>query len=136
MSVLSCKDENTLRRCSVDLPPLLVERSEVGRGEWRWCLLSVEVLWSALSPPVKLSDSGRSGSQAGLAPASAATQPASLHARDSASDTADLGAAGMPRYLQCLQGKLEWLLTNHSRSYDAAGSKAQQCASPHFVQCP
>lgn len=104
-------------------------------GEGRWCLLSVEVLCSELSPPVKLSDSGRWGSQAGRGPANAAKQPASLHARDSASDMADLGAAGTTRYLRCLQGTLERLLTNQPRSYDAAGSKAQQCASPNFVQC-
>lgn len=47
------------------------------------------VLQLGLSAPVKLSDSGRSGSQAGRGPESAATQPGAPHAHDSASGMAD-----------------------------------------------
>lgn len=57
-------------------------------------VLSVEALQSGLSAPVKLSDSGRSGSRAGQGLESAATLPVSPHEHDSASDMADPGGAG------------------------------------------
>lgn len=58
-----------------------------------------------LSAPVKLSDSGTSGSRAGRAPESAATRTATPRAGDSASDTADLGGAGKLQYLPYLWGR-------------------------------
>lgn len=54
---------------------------------------------SGLRAPVKLSDSGTSGSRAGRRLESAATLPTFLRARDSASNTADSGGAGKLRYL-------------------------------------
>lgn len=68
-------------------------------------MVSVEVLQSGLSAPVKLSDSGRSGSRAGRGLESAATQPVCLHAHGSASDMADPGGAGKLKYLQSLWGE-------------------------------
>lgn len=69
-------------------------------------MVSVEVLQSGVSAPVKLSDSGRSGSRAVQGLESAATPPAFPHARDSASDMADPGGAGKLQYLPYLQGKI------------------------------
>lgn len=68
--------------------------------------MSVGELQLGLSPPVKPSDSGRSGSPADQGQESAATPPALPHAPDSASDTADPGAAGTLQYLPNLKGKI------------------------------
>ena len=68
-------------------------------------VVSAEVLQLGLSAPVKLSDSGRSGSRAGPELASAATQPASPRAHGNASDTDDPGGGGKLICLQYLWGE-------------------------------
>lgn len=66
----------------------------------------MQVLQLGLSAPVKLSDSGRAGSQAGRGLESAATRPACHHAHGSASDMADPGGAGKLQYLPSLWGQI------------------------------
>lgn len=69
-------------------------------------VVSVQVSQLWFSAPVKLSDSGRSGSRAGQGPESASTQPACLHAHGSASDMADPEGAGKLQYLPSLWEKV------------------------------